>query len=667
MQRMQKEIEAEGEKEKELQGKFVCYCTSSHESLTGAHQDASEKVDQLSAKLKAETAQKSQLSQELVEHKTDREAAKADLEEATMLRDKEDQEFASMKADKETNIEAMGAAIAAIEKGLSGAALLQVPQCHKLKQIISDSNNLDSEDQRELLAFLEGGSNSDEYEPGSEQVLGMLKQMKEEFAATLEEAVKSEAASLASFSELKGDKEKEIEVATESIEAKMSRTGELAVSIAQAEDGLEDSKEEMEDTEKALDSLKMQCATKEKEYSRATKDRAEELKALSEAISVLNDDDALGMLQKAVPAEMAQEVPAPTFLQKSMSVHLSSRASKAQAILARVAAKSPSPQINVMLLSLKSKTRLATTSTTHKFQEIVKMIDAMVILLAKQQDEDDKQKEWCRSEFDKAEDEERAVKTEVGRLQTSVDEATDAIETLDDEINALKKQITDLDYTIAEATEQRKEEHSQFQEALAAQEASITLIGKAKKKLEKVYKPALVQQSQHAPEAQDDVAQVAPVFVQVKAHSWSLEDAMDSSATDSTVSQRASKGGGVLALMDLIIHDTQMAMKDAENAEKEAVNDYAKVMADAQTNRALDSKAITDKDAVKAELETKMVKEKESHAGELNELLAVGKVIADLHKACDFLLQNYDLRKEARTAESDSLKNAKAILAGATF
>merc|ERR1719428_304908 len=347
MQRMQKEIEAEGEKEKELQGKFVCYCTSSHESLTGAHQDASEKVDQLSAKLKAETAQKSQLSQELVEHKTDREAAKADLEEATMLRDKEDQEFASMKADKETNIEAMGASIAAIEKGLSGAALLQVPQCHKLKQIISDSNNLDSEDQREFLAFLEGGSNSDEYEPGSEQVLGMLKQMKEEFAATLEEAVKSEAASLASFSELKGDKEKEIEVATESIEAKMSRTGELAVSIAQAEDGLEDSKEEMEDTEKALDSLKMQCATKEKEYSRATKDRAEELKALSEAISVLNDDDALGMLQKAVPAEMAQEVPAPTFLQKSMSVHLSSRASKAQAILARVAAKSPSPQINV--------------------------------------------------------------------------------------------------------------------------------------------------------------------------------------------------------------------------------------------------------------------------------------------------------------------------------
>merc|ERR1719498_2406612 len=97
MQNMQKEIEAEGEKEKELHEKFLCYCKST--DATKTNEDASAKIDELSAKLKAETAEKSQITQELADHKTDREQAKADLDEATSLREKEAGEFAAMKAD----------------------------------------------------------------------------------------------------------------------------------------------------------------------------------------------------------------------------------------------------------------------------------------------------------------------------------------------------------------------------------------------------------------------------------------------------------------------------------------------------------------------------------------------------------------------------------------
>jgi len=674
MQRMQSEVEAEGEKEKELHEKFSCYCKTTEASLTKTIEDANANIDTLSAKLKAESAEKSQITQELTDHKKDRVAAKADLEEATQLRGKEAEEFAAMKADSETNIAAMAAAIPAIEKGMSGAVLLQMPQCHKLKEIVSHATSMDSIDQHDLLAFLEGGSSSDEYSSGagSGQVLGILKQMKEEFEANLKGAVETEDAALAGFAELKASKEKEIEVATESIETKMVRSGELAVSISQAKDGLEDSTSEVEDTEKALDSLKNQCEAKEKEYSQSKKDRAQEMEALSAAISVLNDDDALALFQKTLPDETVQEG-ATSFLQRSMTSHHASRAVKAEDVLASVANKFQSPQLNIMLTQLKSKVRLSGTSGTHKFKEIVKMIDDMVKLLAKQQDEDDKQKEWCRGELEKADDEQVAAKTEVERFQTGVEEVTDAIEQLADEIKVIKKQITDLDYTVAEATVQRKEEHSQFQETLTAQEATIALIAKAKKKLEKIYKPALIQKPvQPVPKPVDDADPETLdgfSFVQVKAHSWSLEDATDSSATDTETNtkarERAGKSGGVMKLMDDIIHDTEMAMKDAEFAEKEASNDYAKVMTDAQTQRAQDSKAATDKTAAKADMEAKLVKEKETLAGAQTELLAVGKLIADLHADCDFILMNYDMRKEARLAESDSLKNAKAVLAGA--
>merc|ERR1719386_467307 len=124
---MQKEIEAEGAKEKELFEKFMCFCDGGAGDLTKKAADAKAQIEELSAKLKAEEAEKVQIAQELIDHKKDREAAGADIEEATMLRGKEADEYAAMKADSETNIAAMAKAIPALEKGMGGAAFMQMP------------------------------------------------------------------------------------------------------------------------------------------------------------------------------------------------------------------------------------------------------------------------------------------------------------------------------------------------------------------------------------------------------------------------------------------------------------------------------------------------------------------------------------------------------------
>merc|ERR1719316_1039818 len=92
MQDMQKEIEAEGEKEKELYDKFMCFCETAETDLANAAEAAKGKIAELSSKLEAETAEKSQTDQELTEHKSDREGAKKDVEEATAIRSKEKSE-----------------------------------------------------------------------------------------------------------------------------------------------------------------------------------------------------------------------------------------------------------------------------------------------------------------------------------------------------------------------------------------------------------------------------------------------------------------------------------------------------------------------------------------------------------------------------------------------
>merc|ERR550514_474812 len=118
-------------------------------------------------------------------------------------------------------------------------------------------------------------------------------------------------------------------------------------------------------------------------------------------------------------------------------------------------------------------------------------------------------------------------------------------------------------------------------------------------------------------------------------------------------------------MMDTIIKDLGDAIKEGEYAEKTAQTDYAELMADSQETRAGDAKALTGKETAKAKTEDELVAAKEARSDTATDLKQVGTLIADLHASCDFILQNFDLRKEARTSEIEGLKNAKAVLAGA--
>merc|ERR1719460_2328865 len=107
--------------------------------------------------------------------------------------------------------------------------------------------------------------------------------------------------------------------------------------------------------------------------------------------------------------------------------------------------------MKLMLYTLNSKLKL---KSKGGMDEVIKMIDDMVVLLGKQQTEDDKSLDFCKEEFDKAEDEEKAAKTKLGQLDATLSEETDTISGLMEEISVLKKSIEELDYAVAEATEQ---------------------------------------------------------------------------------------------------------------------------------------------------------------------------------------------------------------------
>merc|ERR1719421_2331089 len=90
-------------------------------------------------------------------------------------------------------------------------------------------------------------------------------------------------------------------------------------------------------------------------------------------------------------------------------------------------------------------------------------------------------------------------------------------------------------------------------------------------------------------------------------------------------------------------------------------------MKDAAEKRATDSRAIADKGKAKAQAESDLEQSKQEKTATTKTLMATLEYIQSLHAECDWLLQYFEVRKEARTGEIDSLKTAKAVLSGADF
>merc|ERR1719213_281228 len=120
-------------------------------------------------------------------------------------------------------------------------------------------------------------------------------------------------------------------------------------------------------------------------------------------------------------------------------------------------------------------------------------------------------------------------------------------------------------------------------------------------------------------------------------------------------------------MMDGLKNDLESEIQEMQMEEKDAQEDYVALMADAAEKRATDSKSVTVKEGAKAELEDEIQKTKDAKKATDGELMESNKYLAELHDDCDFLVEHYEERKEARANEIDALGKVKAVLSGADY
>jgi len=638
---------------------YMCYCKNGEEALGKSIADAETRIPQLESDNKEDLALKKQLDSEIAEAKSSRAEAKDTIAQATALREKEASAYAKVKSDAEANIGALSGAIPAIEKGMAGA-FLQTAAASVLRRL-SVSVDMNSEDRDLLASFLSEGNN---YAPKSGEILGIVKELKDEMEKDFAEATEAEDKAIADFESLVASKKKEIEALTKAIESKTMRSGELGVKLAEIENEIEDLKEQLAEDKKFLADMDKNCEQKKAEWAEYKKMEAMEMVALAETIKVLNDDDALELFKKTLPSA------ASSFVQ--MKVTSGAMRQKVARVLAVVRRNGKAdPRLDFIELAMRGG--------KIGFDKIIKMIDELVVDLKKEQGVDDEKKSYCLAELDKAEDKKKGLDWDISDLEKAIADETETIATLKSEIEALVDGIKALDKSVAEATETRKSEHDDYVSTLAANTAAKDLLDFAKNRLNKFYNAALYKPPPKRELSEEDRIVVnmggtlaptaAPGGIAGTGIALSQAGVAPPPPPEANLAYKKSGGSsnGVIALIDLLIADLDKDNQTMEVEEKDAQKEYELFMADSQEKRLLDSKAITDKQAAKAETETEKQTDEESKKSKTIEAMETAKYIGGLHADCDWLLKYYDTRKEARTGEIDALGKAKDVLSGADY
>merc|ERR1719181_2067291 len=88
--------------------------------------------------------------------------------------------------------------------------------------------------------------------------------------------------------------------------------------------------------------------------------------------------------------------------------------------------------------------------------------------------------------------------------------------------------------------------------------------------------------------------------------------------------KKSGKSTGVIAMIDLLIAELDKELTEAEQEEKDAQADYEVMMKESAEKRTIDSKAMEDKGAAKADTQADLEATKGTRKETLRELYAVG-------------------------------------------
>lgn len=681
---MKEQVESEAEADKEAYEKYQCWCETNKGVKDAAVEEAAAKITELEAFLEESTGLEGTLRTGIASLEASIAEDQDSLQKATALREEENAEYTTAEKDSKECIAGLREAVAVLskvqllqKKGHKANSAEMKPLLMQLNDVMERGigngrygSQFKAVMQQDLwdfmgtyggnkgglrgLSALSSGSNvvaggaqptgaaagAKSYNSASGEIFGILSTMKEEFETDLASSMKAEHMALVAFQHLKAAKTGEITAASTQKDQKEKSLADLLVKVAQAKEDVVTTREALGADQQFLLDLADNCKESVDTYAERSEMRSQEIKAIGEAIGILTTDDARDTFGKTISFLQTSSV---TDRETKKAVSDSSVA-KNKAITAAMQRilKSAKKHNNWVLASLAVHVRL------DKFTKVLEAMDKMTAELKEQQKAEYEKKDFCEKEIDATEDSLKVKGQEKEDLEAAKLNLENTVAKLSDEIETLKGEYKDMQVSLKRAGEDRKAENGIFQQAISDQRATISILNKALARLKQFYQPALVQQKQE-PEESKPGQSVGPPPPKAKEYS------------------KSGGSGGVLQVLEKIISDCSSEEAALITEEEHSQKAYEAVVKDLNEGITANEEATTQK-----------TQEVEAASGQKSEtegsLLANGEEITKLdhmlkgrHTECDWLLQYFDVRQQARQEEIDSIAEAKAILSGADF
>jgi hypothetical protein len=636
---MKAELEADAANDQSVYDKLVCWCETNEKDKTTATGNANKQIDSLLSDIERLTAKGAQLKTEIAQAEKEKAANEKALKEATAVREKESAEFNTDEKDMLQSLQAMKNAVFVLSKHHESFLQLPVTKMREVqtaaKHALGRASVLLPSQQKALRALVQQpNANAGSYQPASGQIFGILKQMKEEFESNLSTEQKTEQQAVSDFKELKKAKEYEIDAAASQIKQKTQDAADAANQLAESKENLESTREALGADKQFLQELKLRCQQTDKDFELRTKARADEIAAVAEAIAILSDDDNKEAVDKVA------------FIQLS-SAQRQARNRGAEALMA---ASKRTGSANLAGLAVRAHAAM----DPKTFAKVEKAIDGTVEELKKVQADEVVQKDVCVKDLRENDKAIMIKNREIKEYTAFIEEADSIVAQLEKEIKQHFENTKETEVQMKVASEEREAQNKEFQTAVSEQRAAQDVLKKALARLKAFYKEKDVQPSL--------VQEMGFSLIQGK----QTPGAAAPPPPPGFEKFEQNKGAaGVMQLIQNVIEDAETMEKDAMTAETDAQAAYVEFI----TNSNAAIKGDKDAIAMKTEQKTQTIADKETSEADrdasLKDAENLYKTKADLHQACDFLIENFDLRQHARIEEMEALESSKQMFHGA--
>jgi chromosome segregation ATPase len=677
---LQTQCITEGKQEATTYDKFACFCKDMTDDKTEAIASGETNIDDLTATMNSKAAARDDDDVELGE-KNDKIAEKhEEIDNLKEKRLKEQEQFQTDLQDFKDMLVELDAAKQAMVQGMkleakmaAATAGFALDQQQESVRRTLQRVALRLKDPAVVSATGEVG-----YEGHSGKLVDKVESMENQARIDKDQCIADEQKSQQEHDKQVLQLQLEIGTLERNVQRVEERKAKTSAQLASTQQDLTAALAKLHDDQSYLKDLTAKCEDKSNEYDQRSNMRAEELSAITQALTILGgtvSEKTSGktvrlVQQKAVvitpsaPADEDEDAVDKedededvSFLQKGSEFSPRERLSAlARSVKSAsfMAAGTPRDRL-VQLLKTKSTelkstvlASLASKASADPFAKIKQLVDELINRLLQEAADEASHKGWCDKELTTAKQTRSYKADSVGELNTQLEWGEAKRDKLAQAIDKLETEIAELTDSLDKTTKQREAESEENASTVSEAEEGLAAIEKALDTLRTFYDKAkdaevesLVQVAKKGPGEADD-----------------LPDTGFSGANKGS----QSAAGGIIAMMEVIESDFQRTIKETKRIEKEADTDFLELERTTKTS-------ITDKDEElssskedKSATVTEIGDNLESLKEQQDLLDKALQELEELRPACIDTGMSYEERVARREQEVEALNEALCIL-----